>query len=89
MKRTKQEDIQRITEAYGNIRRQCWLFMQTNPQETLGSDSWLRNAILIDEVEITYNAGDTHIDCGGHTYSSQTQDTEWFEFRVPIEEIKR
>lgn len=76
-------NIQQTIEDYQDLREACYRAARADNGALMGKDSWLRDAMCEDEIELNYGGGD-HINCSGNTFTTQTQSNEWFDFSIPL-----
>lgn len=72
---------ERVIELYDELREKCYKLAKANDGELMGKDAWLRHALLEGELRLQW--GEDGVTCYGSTFTSQTQDHEWFEFTIP------
>ena len=74
-----------MLEWHSELQDFCYDLARRNNGELMGDDAWLRNAITASDFNM-YVAGES-ICCWGSCRSSQTMDTEFFDFNIPFDQI--
>lgn len=77
--------MEEIIEAYNSLRERCCKLAKADRGELMGKDAWLRHALS--ERDITLAWTTDGIQCWGSTYTSQTLESEWFDFIIPHERL--
>lgn len=79
-------NYEEIINGYNDLREKCLKLAKENPKEILDTGYWLRNAIS--ESDITLYFYEDFVECSGSTYTNQTMDHEYFNFRIPMDVLK-
>jgi hypothetical protein len=79
-------NYEEMIEGYNDLRDKCVDLAKKDNGKLMGSDSWLRNSILSEDITLDYS--DEGIHCNGYTYTSQTMGNEPFMFVIPFGEIE-
>jgi hypothetical protein len=79
-------DIEKTIDDYITLRERCYEIMKANPKEVLGQHLWLQHVIYSGDLNLSYTIDG--INCWGSTFTSQTQDNEFFEFTISRAELE-
>jgi hypothetical protein len=77
--------ITAIINGYNELRERCYEAARKDNGKLMGSDAWLRYAIL--STDITLETAVDGIRCWGSCYTSQTMSTEPFDFIIPFDAL--
>lgn len=79
------EDAQAALDYVDDLRERCYTLARLNDGELMGDDAWLRFAFSESDMNLYLDGAG--ITCSGSCFSSQSQDTEWFNFTIPFSAI--
>jgi len=77
--------MQEVIDEYTSLREKCYHLARENRGARMEEYAWLRNAL--DDTDIRIDCTPQGINCYGYTYTTQTMDTEWFDFTIPYADL--
>ncbi len=79
-------NLEEIIDGYNDFRETCLMLVKRNPA-LLGEYAWLQYAIQESDVTLHFIEG-VGVECSGHAYTTQTMDSEYFDFIIPFSELE-
>lgn len=80
-----QTEAEAFIEQYEKLRDTCYELARLDGGKRMGDAAWLRNALCSSDMQL--EARVNGIGCWGHTFTSQTQSSEYFEFEITYADI--